>query len=178
MKKITLLSFLFLAFIALSQKVNAQLTTDPSLPVTVNIDLTADVLSLTLGADQTVDFVYTTAADYAQPKSETIEDHLTVVSSREYNITVLSNQVFTRPAGGTIDLDVMQLNAIAATPNSGTPVINVTLTSGTASPLVNGAPATIEAIYDVTYEIPDASTFIDLDRGIYTTTVTYTVTQI
>lgn len=145
-------------------------------PVTVNIDLTAEVISIDLGADPTVNFVYTEAADYAEEQVVTKPGHLIVVSNEPYNIAVSAQGPFTSTSNDPVDLGVVTVAVDEGTPNGGelTPVV----LSATDAVLVAEADATTTATYDVHYSIPDASTLLDVAREIYTTTVVYTATQL
>src|SRR5690606_29026032 len=145
-------------------------------PVTGNIDLTAEVISLDLDTDSTVNFVYMEVADYAEEQVITIPEHLIEVSNESYNIAVSAQGPFTSTSNDPVDLGVVTVAVDEVTPNGGelTPVV----LSATDAVLVAEADATTAATYDVNYSIPDASTLLDVAREIYTTTVVYTATQL
>lgn len=172
MRKNLLIVFIAIAAICFGGHSKAQTAT--SAPVTVNINLT-DAISITLGATPTVDFVYDDAADYAASKTVTKASHFTVVSNRAYDITVAATAAFA-PAGGPA-LSIVTVNVDPTTANGGTLVANVPL-STTATALVNGATASTGAVYNVDYTIPDAAPLLDLPAAAYSTTVTYTATQL
>lgn len=174
MKKNLFIVFITVASICFGHQAKAQVKpTATSGPVTVNINLT-DAISITLGADPTVNFDYLTAADYAASKTVTKASHFTVISNKPYNLSVTAMGTF-QPAGGP-DLDIVTVNVPASTANGGTPVPNVPL-STTASALVNGSTASKGAIYTVEYTISDPASLLNLTGSTYNTTVTYTATQ-
>ncbi|WP_286863009.1 MULTISPECIES: hypothetical protein [Sphingobacterium] len=171
MKKNLLIVFIAVAAICFGYQAKAQTAT--SAPVTVNINLT-DAISITLGADPTVNFDYITAADYAASKTVTKANHFTVVSNQTYDLTVAATGTF-QPAGGP-DLDIVTVTVPAATANGGTPVTNVPL-STTSAALVNGSTASTGAVYTVNYTISNPASLLNLTGSTYSTTVTYTATQ-
>jgi len=175
MKK-NLLIILFVAVaICFGHQAKAQVKpTATSQPVTVNINLT-DAISITLGATPTVNFTYTTAADYTASKTVEKAGHFTVVSNKPYNLTVAATGAFT-PAGGP-DLDIVTVTVPAASANGGTPVANVPL-STTAASLVTGSTASTGASYTVDYTIANPASLLNLGASSYSTTVTYTATQL
>ncbi|WP_312185097.1 hypothetical protein [Sphingobacterium sp.] len=173
MKKNLLVILFALAALCFGQQVKAQNPSATSAPVTVNINLT-DAISITLGADPTVNFNYATAADYAGSKTVEKANHFTVVSNRAYDLTVAATAAFA-PAGGPA-LNVVTVTVPAATSNGGTPVTNVPL-STTAAPLVNNSTPTTGAVYNVNYTIANPASLLNLAASTYSTTVTYTATQ-
>lgn len=174
MKKNLLIVFIAVAAICFGYQAKAQVKpTATSQPVTVNINLT-DAISITLGADPTVNFDYLIASDYAGSKKVTKANHFTVVSNKPYNLTVTATGTF-QPAGGP-NLDIVTVNVPASTANGGTPVPNVPL-STTAAPLVNGSTASTGAVYTVDYTISNPASLLNLAGSTYSTTVTYTATQ-
>lgn len=173
MKKNVLITLLAIVAICIAQHAYAQNPSATSAPVTVNINLT-DAISITLGADPTVNFNYTTAADYAGSKTVEKANHFIVVSNRPYNLTVAATGAFT-PAGGPA-LNVVTVTVPTATANGGTPVANVPLGT-TAVPLVNGSTASTGATYTVDYTIANPASLLNLAGSTYSTTVTYTATQ-
>lgn len=174
MKKITILSLLVIGAIGISQKANAQ--TDVTGPVTVNIDLTAEVISIDLGADPTVNFVYATAADYTESKTVTKEGHFTVISNLPYDITVAAQGEFVSPSEDDLPLDLVTVSVDPATANGGT-LTDAPLALA-ETPLVGEAEASTSAVYNVDYTIDNPAPLLDLAREVYTTTVTYTATQL
>lgn len=181
MKKNFKLAFVVLAAICMGQQVKAQATTPP---VTVNIDLTAPVLSIALGGTPNVDFTYATAAEYNAPKTDVKTGHLIVVSNKPYKIEVEAESDFTSvttPAN-TTNLPALGLVKVTVDPASLTTngasnaTGSVTLTRAKQQ-IVNEADASINAIYNVTYGIEDASSLITLPLEKYTTTVKYTATH-
>ncbi len=171
MKNKVLTGLFIFAAVCLGQRSYAQTAT--SGPVTVNINLT-DAISITLGADPTVNFNYMEAADYTEVQTVEKTGHFTVVSNQEYNLTVQAVTAFS-PAGPA--LDIVTVSVDPGTLNGGTPVPNVPLNTEPA-PLLNGADPSTGALYTVNYEIADATTLLGLPDPTYTTTVTYTATQL
>ncbi|GAA0884324.1 hypothetical protein K2F45_01540 [Sphingobacterium siyangense] len=173
MKKTLLIALFIAVAVCFGQLAKAQNPSATSQPVTVNINLT-DAISITLGAAPTVNFNYTTAADYAGAKTVEKAAHFTVVSNKPYDLTVAATAAFA-PAGGPA-LNVVTVTVPAATANGGTPVNNVPL-STTAAPLVNNSTATTGATYTVDYTISNPASLLNLAASAYSTTVTYTATQ-
>lgn len=173
MKKNLFIPLIAFAAICFGNQAKAQVTAT-SQPVTVNINLT-DAISITLGATPTVNFTYTTAADYTASKTVEKAGHFTVVSNKPYNLTVAATAAFT-PAGGPA-LDIVTVNVPSASANGGTPEANVPL-STTPAALVSGSTATTGASYTVDYTITDPSSLLNLGASAYSTTVTYTATQL
>ncbi|MCS4227999.1 hypothetical protein [Sphingobacterium sp. BIGb0165] len=173
MKKNLLIVFIAVAAICFGFQAKAQNPSATSGPVTVNINLT-DAISITLGAAPTVNFNYTTAADYAGAKTVEKASHFTVVSNKPYDLTVTAGGAFT-PAGGPA-LDIVTVTVPAATANGGTPVANVPLSTSPAA-LVNNSTASTGAVYTVDYTISNPASLLNLAGSTYSTTVTYTATQ-
>ncbi|WP_312742732.1 hypothetical protein [Sphingobacterium multivorum] len=173
MKKNLFIPLIALAAICFGNQAKAQVTAT-SQPVTVNINLT-DAISITLGASPTVNFTYTTAADYTASKTVEKAGHFTVVSNKPYNLTVAATAAFT-PAGGPA-LNIVTVTVPAASANGGTPVANVPL-STTAASLVTNSTASTGASYTVDYTIANPASLLNLGASAYSTTVTYTATQL
>ncbi|MDR3011563.1 MAG: hypothetical protein LBV59_26840 [Sphingobacterium sp.] len=175
MKKNLFIPLIALAAICFGNQAKAQVKpAATSQPVTVNINLT-DAISITLGATPTVNFTYTTAADYTASKTVEKADHFTVVSNKPYNLTVVATGAFT-PSGGP-DLDIVTVTVPAASANGGSPVANVPL-STTAASLVTNSTASTGASYTVDYTIANPASLLNLGASAYSTTVTYTATQL
>ncbi len=179
MKKNFKLAFVVLAAICFGQQVKAQAT------ATVNIDLTDPVLSITLGGGtETVDFKYTTAAEYLAPKTDPKTGHLIVVSNKAYDVAVKATRNF-KSANTSNTTQLPALNIVKLTVSSTSLTTNgasstpVFLTDAN-QPIITGGDATIGGVYDVTYEIPiaGASTLITLPLEKYDTTVVYTATSL
>ena len=175
MKTKSLLATLVLSAGLFSITANAQ--TDQTAPVTVNIDLTAPVISIDLGADPTVNFLYATAADYTVAQTQPKVGHFTVISNQNYDITVAAQAEFTvYPAQTAVPLSVVQVSVDPATANGGT--LTMQPLSMTPGELVSDATATTGATYNVNYSIPDAAPLLGKANEVYTTTVIYTATQL
>ncbi len=157
-----LVMFLFVGFHTQAQTAN----------VTVNIDLSTDVISINLGADPEVNFVYATAADYANSKTVSKTSHFTVVSNTNYDITVAADNEF--DGTDNIPLGVIDINVDPTTANGGE--LNAVNLSLSPTLLVGSATPSTGAIYNVNYTIADASPLVGLAPEVYTTTITYTAT--
>lgn len=151
---------------------------DQTAPVTVTIDLTSPVLSIDLGADPNVDFVYATPEDYTTPQVEPKISHFTVVSNQAYDITVAAQEEFTviPENDSPIPLSVVQVSVDPSTIGGGTP--SVVPLSQTAGTLVSDGPATLGTTYNINYTIPDATSLLNKQPEQYSTTVIYTATQL
>jgi hypothetical protein len=175
MKKNLFIPLIALAAICFGNQAKAQVKpAATSQPVTVNINLT-DAISITLGATPTVNFTYTTAADYTASKTVEKAGHFTVVSNKPYNLTVVATGAFT-PSGGP-DLNIVTVNVPSGSANGGSPVANVPL-STTAASLVTNSTASTGASYTVDYTISNPASLLNLGASAYSTTVTYTATQL
>src|SRR5690606_9333668 len=144
---------LFRSIIGFAQSSYAQLSAT-SAAVTVNINLT-DALSITLGASPTVDFDYNLATDYTQAKTVEKAGHFTVVSNREYDLSVKAEAPCST-GGPSLGIVSVEVNPTHAPQNGGTVNQNVPL-SETASPLLTGANPSLGAVYQVDYTIDDAT---------------------
>lgn len=169
--------FGFLIFLMGGVVIHAQEpVSDVTGPVSVNIDLTTPVISITLGASPDVNFIYQTAEDYTDSKTESKSSHFTVISNLPYDISVKAESEFTSPANNNPELDLVEIQVDPATPNGGD--LNVVPLSLTGSVLVEGADPSAGAVYNVDYSIPDATPLLGLDGEVYSTTVTYTATHL
>lgn len=180
MKKNLILSLFALVALCLGQQAKAQVTVSTA-PVTVNIDLQAAVLSIALDAAPTVNFVYGTAAEYTASKTVTKPGHLTVISNKPYEIAVSADGLFTSSNSANTTnlpaLGIVGINIDPATLHGGSPT-PVTALTEIDKVLVSGAVAEINAVYNVNYTITNPTSLISLPLEIYTTTVTYTATQL
>ncbi|UZJ65530.1 hypothetical protein OKW96_04895 [Sphingobacterium sp. KU25419] len=179
MRKNLIFTLFVLAAICIGHQAKAQVSASTN-PVTVNIDLQASVISIALDAAPTVNFVYATAAEYAAAKTVTKPAHLTVISNKPYDIAVKANGLFTSSnSSNTTNLPALGVVGISidgATANGGT-LSPVSLTQGDQD-LVTNASATTTSVFNVDYTIASATTLIALPKEVYTTTVTYTATQL
>lgn len=164
MKKNFKLAFVVLAAICFGQQAKAQAT------ATVNITLT-DAMSITLNTS-TVDIAYTTAAHYAGEHKKSMPGHFTVVSNKPYDVNVKINGNFSPILDlGELDLTVA---VTSAAPAGSTQTPAVLEEVGTNKLLIDAAPASIGALYDVDYIIPRATELLN-KTGPFSSTVTYTV---
>ncbi|MEJ2884482.1 hypothetical protein [Pedobacter sp. GR22-6] len=174
-KKLSLLAFSMLPIFLLAGRANAQsASTDP---VTVNINLSAEVISIVLGGSPDVTFNYPTAASYTVPQTVPKLGHFTVISNQNYDVTVSGTAPFSNANSATpIPLNVVTVAVDPATANGG--AVAPVILSGTAQPVVSGATPTGGATYNVNYSIPDATPLLGRSPLIYSTTVVYTATQL
>jgi len=178
MKKNLILSLFALVALCLGQQAKAQVSTAP---VTVNIDLQAAVLSIALDAAPTVNFVYGTAAEYTASKTVTKLGHLTVISNKPYDLAVSADGLFTSSNSTNTTnlpaLDIVGITVDAATLHGGT-LTPITALTQVDQEFISAANAEINAVYNISYTIADPSSLISLPLEVYTTTVTYTATQL
>lgn len=142
--------------------------------VTLTVDLTASVLSLSLGASPDVEFKYTTAADYTATKTVSKTAHLSVVSNRNYSIAVKAT-AFTATSG-TLPLSTVSVTVDPLTLNGGT-ATPVSLSTTNATLLTGGTPSN-SAVFNISYAISSPSSLLTLPRELYTSSVTYTATHL
>lgn len=164
-----------LLMLCAGQKTIAQ-PSDVTDPVNVSIDLTAAVISIDLGTDPDVAFVYADAEDYANEQTETMLGHFTVVSNQPYEIAVAANTEFTSPSSDEVPLSIVDVSVDPGTANGGT-LATIPL-STTPGILVTGADPSTGAVYNVDYTIADAAPLVGLSAEVYTTSVTYTATHL
>ena len=182
MKKNLILSLFVLVAVCLGQQAKAQGGVSASTaPVTVNIDLQAAVLSIALDAAPTVNFVYGTAAEYTASKTVTKLGHLTVISNKPYDLAVSADGLFTSSNSTNTTnlpaLDIVGITVDAATLHGGT-LTPITALTQVDQEFISAANAEINAVYNISYTIADPSSLISLPLEVYTTTVTYTATQL
>lgn len=175
MKKKLLFTLLVLAAVCIGQEAKAQISSDPTGPVTLTITL-EDAIHISLVGSSDVSFLYSTGTDYAGSKTVTRPNHLKVMSSKNYEITVKAATEFTSATApdGTLPLNLVSISAAAA-PASGTSPVALSLQDQT---VVTSATATASTLFNVNYIISDASSLIVLPKEDYITTVTYTATQL
>ncbi|MGK6350311.1 hypothetical protein [Parapedobacter sp. DT-150] len=150
-------------------------------PVTVSIDLSAEVISIELGAAPDVEFVYATPEDYNTAQVIAKPAHFTVVSNQSYEVSVLAQGEFTVNATNEepIPLDAVQVSVDGSTTGAGTTaVVPLTTTAGETTVLATAAPASLGTIFNINYTIPDATPLLDKVPQEYSTTVVYTATQL
>lgn len=175
MKKHYFLFVLIAVTVLLSSRVQAQSTAN-SAAFNLNVNLTADVLSIQLGASPDVQFAYANTSDYTTAKTVSKVGHVTVVSSRPYNLSAQAVSNFTSSGTGTLALNVVNINVDPTTLNGGTPVGGTLSTTGTS--LVTAATPTVGSSFNMNYSIPSAAGFVGQSVQNFTTTVTYTASQI
>lgn len=154
---------------------------DQAAPVTVSIDLSAEVISIELGAAPDVEFVYATPEDYNTAQVVAKPAHFTVVSNQSYEVSVLAQGEFTVNATNDepIPLDAVQVSVDGTTTGAGTTaVVPLTTTTGASSILTTAAPASLGTVFNINYTIPDATPLLDKVPQEYSTTVVYTATQL
>jgi len=189
MKKNFKLAFVVLAAICFGQQAKAQLTATTTGSAKVNIVL-ADALSITMGATPDVTFTYNQTSDYAGAKSESKPAHFTVISNRNYDVTVSATALSPAPAKSSVNspninvddilaaVKVKVLNPVAI--EHGTPFTVALATSytGNTGKLATNAAASTTTVFDIEYSIPDATPLFNVAAGTYSTTVKYTATQL
>jgi len=160
-------------------KAEAQSTvTTSGFPLTIN--LSADVMSISLSSTPDVAFTYATAEDYVTEQTVTKPGHVTVVSNEPYNLSIAAQGTFdvtsTDETPLSLTLDVVQVNVDPATANGGTtPTVSL---STTGADIVTSSAATLGNAFDVIYTIPDATPLLNRAGNTYSTTLVYTATQL
>lgn len=166
-------SLMLLMFLFGSVSVYAQVDTEP---VTVTIDLSTSVISISLESDPHVTFSYESAQDYTEEKKVEKPSHFTVISNLPYDVSVKAESEFSSTGTENPDLNVVTIKVDENTANGGN-LSAVTLSTSPGELVKNADPST-GATYNVEYSIPSAETLIELDNVVYTTTVTYTATHL
>lgn len=172
MKKVIKQMSLIAALLFMKQFAFAQVNTGN---VQLSVDLTASVISIDLGASPDVSFVYNSAADYTTAKTVAKTAHLTVVSNRNYTISVKANGVFSATTG-ILPLSLVTVSVDPTTLNGGT-ASPVSLSTSDAALLTGGTPSN-SAVFNINYVISSPESLISLPREEYTTSLVYTATHI
>jgi hypothetical protein len=159
-------------------KANAQVATGP---VPVKIILT-DVLAITLNSNAEVLFNYAAVADYQTPKTVSVANQLSVISTKAYSVKVTANALFTVIAGNAtpVPLSVVNVAATATNPaNAATLAGAVPLSDAINTPvtIASAGVPTLKTDYSLAYSIPDVTPLIGKAPGTYTTNLIYSVTQ-
>ena len=137
---------------------------------TLTISL-SDVLQLTVNTNA-VNLNFTTAASYINGVSSTVNNQLTVVSNRGYDISVraatanLTNGVNNIPVGNVV---VQPVSLVGGTAR----VVSALTTTNQA--LATGLPATMSSSVNINYSTAAGNTAFLQPAGAYTTTLTFTV---
>ncbi|MCX2481189.1 hypothetical protein OQY15_18940 [Pedobacter sp. MC2016-15] len=159
-------------------KAKAQVATGP---VPVKIILT-DVLAITLNSNAEVLFNYAAVADYQTPKTVSVANQLSVISTKAYSVKVTANALFTVIAGNAtpVPLSVVNVAATATNPaNAATLAGAVPLSDAINTPvtIASAGVPTLKTDYSLAYSIPDVTPLIGKAPGTYTTNLIYSVTQ-
>jgi hypothetical protein len=146
---------------------------------TVTIDL-SEALSISVAGNVNIEFA--TAADYNDGKTVEMPNHLTITSTRIFDVSV---QVSTDYIGDSenIDADMVNISFPSSVNNN-----SIQFTSGgfqspdlstTAVPAIINANAVVGKNLDVDYSISstNAHELLTTAKGEYVATVTYTITQ-
>lgn len=175
--KRTFLSFVMAAGLSLFVSIAAKAqTADATLTVTL-----ADFASITIPpAKANVGLTFTTAQQYVDGVTATIEDQLVVVCNKEFSITVEAADLQGQgPASG----NTIAAGGINVEPLAGNAAIVSTFTAKNLAntpgdPIIETLGGTTGVTYDIKYTAGGTgrtSHFIDKPAGAYTTTVTFTV---
>ena len=173
-------AFVFASTNAQAQEASAQAgkTTNP-VSTTVNITL-GDVISIETGNNATVDFSYTTSADYNKTKEQTIENNIKVTSSSNFNINVKAGGTdFRYGTVGSIPVSVLDIKAVEGGSMDGTyKTINLT---DSDQVLVENATLGAQKTLNINYSISDKKAqevLLGKPAGNYTQEVKYTATAL
>jgi len=179
MKRNLLIVVAVLAILTLANvKANAQVTTGP---VPVKIILT-DVLAITLNNNNEVLFNYAGVVDYQTPKTVSVANQLSVISTKAYSVKVTANALFTVITGNAtpVPLSVVHVAATATNPASlATLAGSVALSDAINTPVTiasAGVPS-LKTDFSIAYSIPDVTPLIGKMPGTYSTNLIYSVTQ-
>ncbi len=155
---------------------NAQ---DNTATTTINIIL-ADDISIDAGsaaAGGTVDFKYTTAADYHQTQHKEVKNSLIVTSTKSFDIKVKANGTHFVSGDDKIPVNVLQVKVVPGGTMTGN-AREISL-SPEDQVLVSGAGFGAQRSLHVNYSVPAEKAQKDLlgnPRGSYAQTITYTAT--
>jgi hypothetical protein len=179
MKRNLLIVVAVLAVLTLvNVKAKAQITTGP---VPVKIILT-DVLAITLNSNAEVLFNYAGVIDYQTPKTVSVANQLSVISTKAYSVKVTANALFNVIAGNDtpVPLSVVNVAATATSPaNLATLAGAVPLSDAINTPVTiasAGIPS-LKTDFSIAYSIPNVAPLIGKMAGTYTTNLVYSVTQ-
>lgn len=168
---------LFAALLVLTvsgiQAVHAQ---QPSDDVTLQVTLVA-VQNISVNAGQTtVTLTFEEAGDYLNGVTSSQPNHLEVSSTGLFQVAVKASDINLVNGSNTIPV-----NTITVTPGYGTGGTDpgaipaaVSLT-GNDQIILDSNDGTAQAFYNVTYDASGGADYINKPAGIYTTTVTYTI---
>lgn len=178
MKTIYIVILIILGEMFFSNNLLAQ--TQSTNPLTLTVNLSTDVISISLGADPNVEFLYDAAGDYTTTQTVTKTGHVTVVSNQEFDLAVAARSNFTSNGTGSLNLNVVSVSVDPSTLNGGssTAVALALAATGPGTTLVTGADPSSGAVFNINYSIPNVSTLLGLANQIFTTTVVYTATQL
>jgi len=178
MKKLFTICSLAVALVSFSESAKAQTISDTSDPFLLSIDVTTPVISINLQGSADVSFVYGDADSYNKPNVVSKPGHFSVISNRPYEVIAQAG-AFTSSSSDELALSVVQMTATRVT-GDGTNETSTTvpLTDGAGQALVVSAPATTNSVYNIDFSIPSAAPLLDVAAEVYTTSVTYTATQL
>ncbi|KIO78987.1 hypothetical protein TH53_00410 [Pedobacter lusitanus] len=132
------------------------------------------------GITETIDFQYSTLADYEADKTVEKIKTITAMSSKGYNLTVKALAANFTQGSGTdkIPVSVLKLNVKRSSEvaYSNNPISPVT----TSTQIYASEPGTSGTSYDVKYSIAktDIATYITKSSGMYSVTLYYTLEAI
>ncbi|MCD0477939.1 hypothetical protein LPB90_05695 [Chryseobacterium sp. LC2016-29] len=155
--------------------VNAQSNT-----VTLNVKLKPVQTLIVTAAQNNVDLIYQTEADYTNGVSSKKDNQLTIYSTGSYEVSVKS-EIPTMTSGNK----TMDVSGIQVVPTSGTTgPLNATYTpqmlSGNVQTLVTSTTGAVNKQISIEYKGADGNKYIDnyiagQDPTTYTTTLTYSI---
>jgi hypothetical protein len=140
-----------------------------------------DAIAINLGGSPDVLFTYATATDYANSKTVAKAAHFSVISNRNYDISLAANAAFNVNNNNAtpVPLSVVNIsvNRTGMSGSVGGTDVTATLSQSSQS-LVTNANASIGSVYNINFVIPTAANLVGKAADTYTTTVTYTATQL
>lgn len=168
--KQALLFFAALAlFVAAGSRAQAQTTGN----VTLNVTL-VDIVTLTVNANNTVDFNLNSASSYAANQTQTQTSQLTITANRPFDLAVKSNNANLAFGANTIPLNVVKIESTNA--NLGSATLTQATLSATNQTIIDEAPAAVARNIDLKYTLLTNTNLTDFNKpaGTYTTQLEYT----
>jgi hypothetical protein len=142
---------------------------------TLNVVLD-DIQSITVNsAQEIVTLTFDDVADYTNGVFSDQADHLAVVSTVDFDVTVVASSDLD---SGTATIPVNTITLLASGGNNApatatyAPVVMSTATAGT---LIDAADADLDAEFNVNYDASGGADYLNKPTGTYTTTITYTL---
>lgn len=158
-----------IALLVLAAPAKAQTTGN----VTLNVTL-VDIVTLTVNANNTVDFNLNSASSYASDQTQTQTSQLTITANRPFDLAVKSNGANLAFGANTIPLSVVKVESTNANLGSAT-LTQATLTTANQT-IIDEAPAAVARNIDLKYTLLTNTNLSDFNKpaGTYTAQLEYT----